>query len=996
MFCERSLPRPLVICGLLIIQATAEPPELVFARQPMSSPASEWCMSTAIDGFGNVVAAGWLTDPEGTNYYQDGYIASYSRTGAERWTYVVGNQMDSAEVSSVAVDAAGAVYATGHFTGNVDFDNGEDSFVLYSGPDSAPFILKINASGNFVWARSLTIAGGAGFGLSIALDAAGSIYVGGLFAGTLDADPGPGTATLPSAGGYDGFLVKLDSTGNHLWSRSFGGVGAYERVTSVAVSPVGKVVVGGEFVNAANLDSVSLEWPVVSRGSSDFFLVSIGPGGDIEWAWAMGGTGEDTLHAIAMDNGGNIHAVGGFYATVDFDPGDDEVLATSAQWRDGYLLTLDAAGSYVNSAFFSNVSQALAAAVAVDGYGNIYVAGEFGGDLMISYSDGFNVLSGRGLYLAKLSRTSRVWAYGNPTNYGRLMDIAVDDAGAIVLAGQFWEELDTRFGAGDPVLITAAGEADAFLLSYKQVSAGEGVPFADPRLEAAVRQALAFPDGPIPFETLAGLARLNAAGRGIRALSGIEHATGLEFLDLSYNNIEDLTDLQDVLGAGDALLLFGNPLAPTALCTTVPAMEERGIRVGFERTCATVSTGRLSGYVRSDGIPVTCAGVIVTQGDARMGAAVVDDAGYYEINDLAQGVEYTLRFEAPSFLPAVATHTLTSRDDELSVELIPDSATLQISGIARELGVKDHAWPVPVARVTASVGASVVGQTITCASGFFALSGLDLTKQAAVTLTISALGYVDTVVEVLLKDAFVEVSMEKLNLPGSVVGLVVNPGQTPAAAAQVVVQQTPAGFSAVRTTTGDGGYSVSNVPAGMYEVRAVMAGVGAGLNNGQVQQSLATIDVELLRDLREDCVPPAAPAGVTASDGTDSAAVIVAWDSLGPGIEYRVLRANTPNPNAAVPLTDWIVTTTFSDTTAVAPTTVSSGCAGTTVTFTTHHYWVRAREVGAECESAPGGGDGGFRGEAKAWAAAASGCAPLLASLVVLGLVGGRRRARGR
>lgn len=61
------------------------------------------------------------------------------------------------------------------------------------------FISKLDASGNFVWAKDMegTVAAN---GFSIAVDAQGNVYATGSFSGTVDFDPGAGTFNLTAAG----------------------------------------------------------------------------------------------------------------------------------------------------------------------------------------------------------------------------------------------------------------------------------------------------------------------------------------------------------------------------------------------------------------------------------------------------------------------------------------------------------------------------------------------------------------------------------------------------------------------------------------------------------------------------------------------------------------------------------------------------------------------------------------------------------------------------
>ena len=70
------------------------------------------------------------------------------------------------------------------------------------------FVLKLNASGNFVWAKQL---GGTAQdrGESIVVDVYGNVYTTGWFEGTADFNPGSGTYNLTSAGNLDFFYFKI-------------------------------------------------------------------------------------------------------------------------------------------------------------------------------------------------------------------------------------------------------------------------------------------------------------------------------------------------------------------------------------------------------------------------------------------------------------------------------------------------------------------------------------------------------------------------------------------------------------------------------------------------------------------------------------------------------------------------------------------------------------------------------------------------------------------
>ena len=161
---------------------------------------------------------------------------------------VFGSTSDDSVVS-MAVDSSGNVYTTGYFYDTVDFDPGAGTANLTSNGLYDVFVSKLDSSGNLVWAKQF---GGtdAAKGLSIAVDSSGNVYTTGDFQGTVDFDPGAGTANLTSNGGRDVFVSKLDSSGNYLWAKSWGGgvdtgLNDDDRGRSVAVDSSGNVYTTG-------------------------------------------------------------------------------------------------------------------------------------------------------------------------------------------------------------------------------------------------------------------------------------------------------------------------------------------------------------------------------------------------------------------------------------------------------------------------------------------------------------------------------------------------------------------------------------------------------------------------------------------------------------------------------------------------------------------------------------------------------------------------------
>ena len=79
-------------------------------------------------------------------------------------------------------------------------------------------------------------------------------------------------------------------------------------------------------------------------------------------------------------------------------------------------------------------------------------------------------------------------------------------------------------------------------------AAAADVSIPDANLEATLRAALGFPAGPLQDTDLAQLTTLDASGRNIANLTGIDACTGLTVLDLENNLVEDLGPLEGLTG----------------------------------------------------------------------------------------------------------------------------------------------------------------------------------------------------------------------------------------------------------------------------------------------------------------------------------------------------------------------------------------------------------------------------------------------------------------
>jgi hypothetical protein len=272
-----------------------------------------------------------------TSYINAQYVA---------WAKQVNSTGFTCEGRATAVDASGNVYTTGYFDLTGDFDTGPGVFNLTSAGGHDIFVLKLDASGNFVWAKSV---GGPGqdIGESIALDATGNVYITGIFADTADFDPGPGVYNLMAPRTTNVFVEKLDSSGNFVWARQIGDSSSYNWAYGTAADSVGNVYLTGFFDHTVDFDPGSGIFNLTSKGSSDIFVLKLDASGNFVWAKQIGDTLSDQSFAIAVDRLGNVYTTGLFQGTVDFDPGVDSFYLTTSTTNTIFISKLDPSGNFV-------------------------------------------------------------------------------------------------------------------------------------------------------------------------------------------------------------------------------------------------------------------------------------------------------------------------------------------------------------------------------------------------------------------------------------------------------------------------------------------------------------------------------------------------------------------------------------------------------------------------------------------------------------------------
>lgn len=317
------------------------------------------------------------------------------------------------------------------------------------------------------WANSLGGANG-DVGNSIVTDNSGNVYVTGYFIGTSDFDPGVGTYNLVSNGSADIFFAKYSKNGDLVWAKSIGGVGI-DISESIEIDATGNVYITGTYSNTVDFDPSAGTQNLTSNGNTDVFYAKYKNNGDLVWAKSIGGVGVDQASSIDIDASGNVHIVGVFNGTVDFNPDAGILNITSNGSTDIFFSKYNRNGNLIWANSIGSVGNDVGSSIKIDALGNVYITGSFTNTADFDTGIGtFNLISNGGydIFFAKYNSLGKLnWAksVGGIDN-DRSIELELDSKGRIYITGFFNNTVDFNPDIGTFDLTSIA--QDIFFAKY--------------------------------------------------------------------------------------------------------------------------------------------------------------------------------------------------------------------------------------------------------------------------------------------------------------------------------------------------------------------------------------------------------------------------------------------------------------------------------------------------------------------------------------------------
>ena len=196
----------------------------------------------------------------------------------------------------------------------------------------------------------------------------------------------------------------------------------------VATDAAGNVYLCSSFYPTGRLGTTTL----TTQGSHDLYLAKFTARGDVLWVRAYGNADADRAASLATDPSGNVYLTGSFTsATLRFGAHT----LTNHGRSDLFLVKFDAQGQVLWARNPGSAAEEWGASVAVDGHGNPYLAGGFGGTLPL----GSGALVTRGdndIFVARFdAQGNALWGrqVGGP-RYESGGELAVAPTGEVSLA----------------------------------------------------------------------------------------------------------------------------------------------------------------------------------------------------------------------------------------------------------------------------------------------------------------------------------------------------------------------------------------------------------------------------------------------------------------------------------------------------------------------------------------------------------------------------------
>jgi hypothetical protein len=257
----------------------------------------------------------------------DYWVVKLDASGNKTWDKTYGGSSYD-YLNSLQQTSDGGYILGGHSESDMGGDKSQ-------GNNSAPgysdyWILKLDASGNKIWDKSY------GGGFDDLLNSLQQTSDGGFILGGSSDSGISGDKTQTCKGVDDYWVVKVDSSGNKIWDKTFGG-NSYDDLNSLQQTTDGGYILGGFSSSGIGGDKTQASQ---GQGSADFWVLKLDANGNKTWDKTIGGSNADALHSLQQTSDGGYILGGESSSGISGDKSQALVGLT-----DYWVVKIDASGN---------------------------------------------------------------------------------------------------------------------------------------------------------------------------------------------------------------------------------------------------------------------------------------------------------------------------------------------------------------------------------------------------------------------------------------------------------------------------------------------------------------------------------------------------------------------------------------------------------------------------------------------------------------------------
>lgn len=291
----------------------------------------------------------------------------------------------------------------------------------------------------------------------IAVDHLGNIFITGSFSDTIFF----GSDTLINIGGWDIFIAKFDPLGNAVWARKAGHNNMdFNEAYDIVIDDNNNCYVSGRYRDTIHFDTITAI--AGSNSSWNGFIAKYDNNGSIQWVENLTSSNYILIRDLEVNNN-KLLVTGYFYGSATIDG-----YSINSSTEDFYFAEFDTSGNATIVVQNNSPSSEAGRAIAVDGFGNINIAGNFSdtafifNDTLIATSNGFNT------FIAQYDNLGNyLWSEQITGSWTQSTDIKIDTNNNIIVSGSFEGDAnfqnDTLIGFSSDVYLAKYSNGGQFI-----------------------------------------------------------------------------------------------------------------------------------------------------------------------------------------------------------------------------------------------------------------------------------------------------------------------------------------------------------------------------------------------------------------------------------------------------------------------------------------------------------------------------------------------------